>query len=151
MESSIQRAPSTPLRPFIQILWASSHQAKPEGLVVAERERVIPTACTHVVFRFSDRPIRIFKSIDDAEGDAFYRGVVGGIRSAFYVKDIASAACTVGASLRPGACEGLFGVPADQISERHVSLEDLWGNAAGSLCERLQETGDLERRLQVFE
>lgn len=123
----------------------------PEVLILAERERMVPTACMHLVFRLSDQPIRIFKSIEDAEGDTFCRGAVGGIRSRYYVKDIAASAFTVGASLRPGACEALLGVPADEVSDRHVALEDLWGNAARSLWERLQETGDLERRLDVLE
>src|SRR5262249_50480169 len=114
MASSIQRAPIPLLRPFIQALWASSHQAMSEQLILVERERMIPTACMHMVFRFSDQPIRIFKSIEDTQGDTFHGGVVGGIRSKYYVKDIASSACTVGASLRPGACEALFGVPADE-------------------------------------
>jgi AraC-like DNA-binding protein len=119
--------------------------------MLARRERMIPTACMHVVFRFSDQPIRIFKSIEDARGDVFYGGVIGGIRSAYYVKDIAPSACTVGASLRAGACEALLGVPADQVSDRHVTLQDVWGQAAHRLCERLQEASDLDRRLQILE
>src|SRR5262245_12697158 len=151
MELSIQRAPIPRLRPFIQFLWASSQQASPEGLIVAERERMIPSGCMHIVFRVSDQPIRIFKSIEDTQGDAFYRGAVGGMRSAYYVKDIAHGACTVGASLQPGACEALFGIPADEVSGRHVALEDLWGNEARSLAERLQEMRELKQQLEVLE
>ena len=151
MPLSIQRVSIPRLRPFIQFLWASSNQGSSEELIVAERERMIPSGCMHIVFRFSDQPIRIFKCLEDTEGDAFYRGAVAGMRSAYYVKDIARSACTVGASLRPGACEALFGIPADEVSGRHVALEDLWGNEARCLSERLQETNDFERRLEVFE
>jgi AraC-like DNA-binding protein len=151
VQTSTGRAPIPRLRPFIQLLWASCHQASSEGLILIERERIIPSACMHLVFRFSDQPIRIFKSIEDTQGNAFHCGAVGGIRSAYYVKDIASTACTVGASLRPGACEALFGIPADEVSDSHLSLEDLWRNAARSLCDQLQEASDLERRLKVFE
>ena len=154
MQSSMQRAPIPSLRPFIESLWASSHQAMPEhrtALTDAERERMIPAASMHLVFRFSDQPIRIFRSIDDTRGDSFRGGVVGGIRSVYYVKDIAARGCTVGASLRPGACKALFGVPADEVAGRHIALEDLLGNTARSLDERLQETTDLEQRLQVLE
>src|SRR5262249_18657583 len=79
MPSSIQRAPIPALRPFIQFLWASCHQSMPEGLMLAVRERMIPSACMHVVFRFSDQPIRIFKSIEDTQGDTFDRGAVAGV------------------------------------------------------------------------
>jgi AraC-like DNA-binding protein len=151
MQSSIQRAPIARLKPVVQFLWASSHQTMPEGLIRSQRERMIPTACMHLVFRFSRQPIRIFRSMEDVHGDAFYRGVVGGIRSAYYIKDIAGSACTVGASLQPGACEALFGIAADEISDHHVSLEDLWGSPARSLWQRLEEISGLEERLHVLE
>jgi AraC-like DNA-binding protein len=112
---------------------------------------MIPSGCMHIVFRFSDQPIRIFKSIEDFQGHVFHRGAVAGMRSAYYVKDIARSACTVGASLRPGACEALFGIAADEIAGRHVAVEDLWGNEAGYLAERLHETSGLEQRLEVLE
>jgi AraC-like DNA-binding protein len=118
---------------------------------LAERERMIPSGSMHLVFRFSSTPIRIFRSLEDAQGDVFHGGVAGGIRSSYYVKNIAPIACTVGASLQPGASEALFGVPANELSNRHVALEDLWGSAARVLGERLQEAVGLEKRLQVLE
>jgi len=151
MQLSIQRAPIPRLRPFIQFLWASSQHASPEAQIVPERERMIPSGCMHIVFRFSDQPIQIFKSIEDTEGDTFHRGAVGGMRSIYYVKDIARCARTVGASLQPGACEALFGIPADEVCGRHVALEDLWGNEARSLGERLQEMTNLDQQLEVLE
>jgi AraC-like DNA-binding protein len=120
-------------------------------MILAERERIIPTACMHLVFRFSDQPIRIFRSIEDRHGDAFHSGALGGIRSSYYIKNIAPTACIVGASLQHGACQALFGVTADELSDRHVHLEDVLGNPARSLCERLQEVSDLDQRLQIFE
>jgi len=112
---------------------------------------MIPSASMHLVFRFSDQPIRIFKSIDDPEGDVFCRGAVAGIRSSYYVKDVAASACTVGATLQPAACAAMFGVAADEVAGRHVALEDLWGSAARTLCNHLQETSSFERRLEIFE
>jgi AraC-like DNA-binding protein len=112
---------------------------------------MIPSASMHLVFRFSDQPIRIFKSIDDPDGDVFRRGAAAGIRSSYYVKDVAAGACTVGATLQPAACAALFGVAADEVAGRHIALEDLWGSAARALCDGLQETSSFERRLKIFE
>ncbi|HET9942181.1 MAG TPA: AraC family transcriptional regulator [Terriglobia bacterium] len=151
MQRSIQRAPGPALKPFIAFLWASMHPSTPERLMLAERERMIPSGGMHLVFRVSDQPIRVFKSITDPESEAFYFGALGGIRSTYYVKDIARNACTVGASLRPGACQALFGIPANEVSGRHVALENLWGMEARLLSERLQETGELAQRLDILE
>jgi AraC-like DNA-binding protein len=148
MTSPVQRKPIPGLGPFVDSIWASQPTAL---LKHTERERMIPSGSMHLVFRFSSQPIRIFRSVEDLQGAAFHGGVVGGIRSAYYVKDVAPVACTVGASLRPGACEALFGVPASELSGRHVALEDLWGSDGRVIGERLQEAGDLEQRLQVLE
>jgi AraC-like DNA-binding protein len=132
-------------------MWAASHETASQELMPVERERMLPSASMHLVFRFSDRPIHIFRSITDSMADTFSCGAVCGIRSSYCVKDIAPSASTVGAALRPGACEALFGIPAEGIAGRHVALEDLWGSAARSLYEELEGIADFECRLQVFE
>jgi len=148
---SIQREPIPILRPFIQFVWASYHEGHAESRPVPARERMIPSGAMHLVFRFSEQPIRIFKSIEDTQGDTFCGAVVGGIRAGYYVKDVAPGAATLGATLRPGACQALFGIPADEVSGWHYPLADLWGPAAQTLYEQLQEVGDFEGRLQLLE
>jgi AraC-like DNA-binding protein len=105
----------------------------------------------HLVFRLSPDPIRIFDSVHDYEGVAFRRGVVGGIRAGFYVKQILPSARTVGAMLQPGVSQCLFGAKADELAQRHTSIEDLWGPAAFHLWEELQEETDRHRQLEIFE
>ncbi|MGH9335168.1 MAG: helix-turn-helix domain-containing protein [Vicinamibacteria bacterium] len=147
---AIQRAPSPALRPFVKLLWASDEK-KSESLVRVERERLLPTGAMHLVFRLCEHPIRIFNSIDDYQGQLFGVGVVGGIRSGFYVKDISKPVRTVGALLQPGASRLLFGAQAHELVDRHTPIQDLWGNSSRQLWERLQEAGNLRKQLEVFE
>jgi AraC-like DNA-binding protein len=105
----------------------------------------------HLVFRLSDDPIRIYDSLDDFRGHAFRGGVVGGLRAAFYVKEIAPSARTVGAILQPGISPYLFGATAGELADRHTSIEDLWGPPARRLWERLSAEPDLQRRVAIFE
>lgn len=56
--------------------------------------------------------------------------IVGGARLGYYVRDVAEPVWSVGAELLPGAAPLLLGIPADEIAERHTSLEDLWGSGA---------------------
>jgi AraC-like DNA-binding protein len=148
--ASVNRVPSPPLRPFIKLLWASDEK-RPHGLVQVKRERLLPSGGMHLVFRLSEDPIRIFDSVEDYSGHSFNRGVVGGIRAGFYVKEISKSARTVGAMVQPGVSEFLFGVKADELSERHTSIEDLWGHEAKLLWEQLQYQGTLHGQLDVFE
>ena len=149
-DSSIKRAPIPFLRPFVKLLWASDEK-RPEGILRVERERLLPSGGMHLVFRLSQDPIRIFDSVDDYKGHSFRRGVVGGIRAGFYVKEILHSARTVGAMLQPGVSQYLFGAKADELAERHTSIEDLWGRPAFHLWEELQEEPDLNRQLEIFE
>lgn len=142
------RPPRQILRPFVETLW-SIDQTTPS--IRSERERVLPTGAMHLVIRLTDHPLRLFDDHDARTSRALGHSVVGGARSSYYVRDISEAASSVGAQLRPGASEILFGVPANELANRHTPLEDLWGNAAIALRERLIAAHSPEQRLDLFE
>lgn len=144
----IARRPIHPrLRPFVRTLWASNPA---EGSAWG-REQVLPTGDAHLVFRLSDRPLRLFCDPLDSEGVPAELAVVGGPRTSAYLRDVSWPAPSVGAQLRPGAAIHLLGVPAAALAEAHTSLEDLWGPAARAARDRLGEEPSLERRLKLFE
>jgi AraC-like DNA-binding protein len=137
------------LRPFVEVVWALDQM---EICASAKRrEHVLPTGAMHIVFRLSDDPLRLFDDEHDREGRLVSTMVVGGARAGFYVRDVSKPPCSVGAVLRPGAAEVLFGVHADELSERHTALEDLWGACAVSMRDELAELPSIEERLEVFE
>jgi AraC-like DNA-binding protein len=148
--SSIQRAPIPVLQPFVKLVWASDERS-PEKAIQTDRERLLPTGSMHLVFRLCDRPIRIFDSIDDYLGRNFRYGVVGGIRSGFYVKELPGPVRTVGALLQPGVSQLLFGASAEELAGRHTSIDDLWGRCSVDLWEQMQEAGDLRKQSELFE
>ena len=146
----LTRLPGPRLRPFVKILWASDQAVSP-GSVAADRERVLPTGGMHLVFRLSDHPLRLFNDIIDPIGYRVGHMIVGGARASFYVREISQPVSSVGAQLRPGTAELLFGVPAGELAGRHTPLEDLWGPSAVEARERLIEAGGLQPRLDVLE
>ncbi len=102
----------------------------------------------HVVFRLSSEPLRLS---ENGEERSIGIAVVGGARSSYYVKDMSSPSISVGAQLRPGASELLFGASAEELSERHTPLEDLWGPEAGRTREQLLDIAGPERRIELLE
>src|SRR4051812_17428078 len=60
-EAGIQlsRAPHPILRPFVELVWASTPDA---AHPVAARERMLPAASAHLVIRLGGRPLRLFAS-----------------------------------------------------------------------------------------
>jgi AraC-like DNA-binding protein len=105
----------------------------------------------HLVFRLSDDPLRIFNNINDPIGYRVGHTIVGGVRASFYVREISQSVSSVGAQLRPGTAELLFGVPAGELAGRHTPLEELWGPSAVAARQRLIEAGAPQRRLDVLE
>jgi AraC-like DNA-binding protein len=114
------------------------------------REHVLPTGQMHLVLRLRDDPLRISAGPEDRLGMLAGHALIGGARDTFYRRDISGPQCSVGAQLRPGASEALFGVPADEFAYRHTNLDDVWGTAARSLRDHLAELR-LDARLDAFE
>jgi AraC-like DNA-binding protein len=146
----LKRAPRPALRPFVETVWATEETNEAQS-VASRREHVLPTGLMHLVFRLSDDPLRLFDSGSDTSGRIVSKAVVGGARASFYIREVSNPLCSVGAQLRPGAAEALFGVPADELAGRHTPLEDLWGPPVASMREQLAELHPLERRLDAFE
>jgi AraC-like DNA-binding protein len=141
--------PSRDLAPFVEQLWCS--ETGSDGSVDAARERTLPTGCASLVFRLSEEPVRLFEGLDDRVGTSFGHAVVGGARSAAYVRDVARPAVSVGVQFRPGGAAMLLGVPGDELAERHVRLDDLWGGVAGEARERLLDAGEPQARIEVLQ
>jgi AraC-like DNA-binding protein len=150
LDMVLRRAPRPALRPFIETLWATDERAA-SGSVVARREHVLPTGRMHLAIRLSDDPLRLFDDAGDHAGRLVSEAVVGGARDSFYIRDVSRPLCSVGAVLRPGAADALFGVPAHELAGQHTPLDALWGRPVASMRDRLAEIRSLDERLDAFE
>lgn len=146
----LSRPPKDLLRPFVRQLWVSDGGGARSG--GSGREMMLPSVSPHLVLRLAENPLRIFWNRDDAEGFTVSAAVIGGPRSAPYVKDTSQPVATVGAVLTPGAAGLLLGAPAKQFSGRHTALEDVWGVApVAELRQRLWAARSASCRLDLFE
>jgi AraC-like DNA-binding protein len=111
---------------------------------------VLPGGMMHLVFRLTEHPLRIAASRDE-RGELVASSLVGGARSRYYVRETSAPSCSVGALLHPGVAELLFGATADELAERHTSLEDLWGAPARQARDRILDAATLDGRLAALE
>lgn len=130
---------------FVERVWVTDAGG------TAGLERVVPTGRMHLVVRLDPRPLAIYADEADGEGERFRGSVVGGARARYHVRDGSTGGPSVGALLRPGAARALLGAPAREFSGRHVSLADVWGDAAARLEGRLVEAEGEAARLAIFE
>ena len=142
----LQREPPPALRSFVRKLWAIEPTAG--GPVL--RERVLPSARMHLVFRSSTHSLRILDDPRDRRGSSFGHAIVGGARAGAYLREVLPGGASVGAELRAGACMGLFGVPADVLADRHTLLEDLWGAQTMRARDRIFSARGAAARLDAF-
>jgi AraC-like DNA-binding protein len=145
----LTRLPRPILRPFVETVWAFDESR--DYARISDRERVLPTAKMHLVFRLSANPLRLFINENDATGQVLGHTLVGGARSVSYVRDVSTPSVSVGAQLLPGASELLFGVPASELAGRHTMLDDLVNCRSNEIRERLFEAQTLEGRLEILE
>lgn len=138
------RPPHPLLRPFVSTLWASDAPA------AGSREIVLPTGAMHLVLRLTDAPLIVYDGAAPG-GRELGCALVGGARTAAYVRDVSRPSRSVGAMLRAGAAELLFGVPADALAERHTRLDDLWGASAAEARDRVRAAASPADQLDVFE
>jgi AraC-like DNA-binding protein len=146
----ITRTPGPVLQSVVERFWAIDPDAGVLPTAVS-RERVLPTGQMHLAFRLSGGPLQLFVSDTDRAGHCVAEAIVGGARTASYLRDVSRPAQTVGAQLRPGAAEVLFGVPAHALAERHTPLDDLWPGEVEGILEQLASTVTLHQRIDRLE
>ena len=140
--------PCPALRPYVQSIWATQGTAAPPQI---RRERVLPGAQMHLAFRLDGNGLRLYGSADDRHATALGHAVVAGLRSNPYFKDVSTPSRSVGALLHPGAAQALFGCGADELSERHVALDALWGSAAATAYQQLANAAGPDEQVSLFQ
>ena len=64
--------------------------------------------------------------------------------------DLPAKACTCGLRFRPGMAASLLRLPAADLTDRVISLEDLCGARARELQSRLDDAGSSAERLSIL-
>lgn len=117
-------APNAAAKPAVEALFVTECLLDAPGVS-------IPRAEPHLVIRF-----------DSSTRQGLDLHAVGA-RQRAHRKILRGGQRVVMARLRLGTHEAIFGVPSSAIAESIVPLEDLWGDAAARLSERLARVGDL--------
>ena len=124
--------PGPPLDAFVECFWYF-----PAYVVEHQRERALPTGTTELVLNLGRKPMRIFNDDQDVVGQHFDRSVVCGPHSSYFVLDTSESGPVVGIHFRPGGATPFFACRADELADRRVALEDLWGPRTHEIRDRL--------------
>lgn len=138
--------PRVPLDRFVDFLWVL------KGGETDRRERILPSGTSELVFNLHEDEIRIYNSTEMERYRRLSGAVVSGAHSGVFLCDAAQHRSIVGVHFLPAGAPPFLGVPATELAELHINLEDLWGSrAAGDLRARLCEATSTSQLFQVME
>ncbi|HEY7641002.1 MAG TPA: DUF6597 domain-containing transcriptional factor [Steroidobacteraceae bacterium] len=124
--------PAPPLSSFIDQFWcARGHE--PER----KRQSALPTGSIDLTFNLAADDLRVFADAADQVGMCFDGSVVHGAQSRYFVLDARRDVHVIGVHFLPGGGAGLLGVSAQELTDRHIALSDIWGARARTLREEL--------------
>lgn len=127
-------------------------QAVPAGQTGIYREREIHPALAHVfstvwIHEAGDGPAPPILVAPDAAIDLQWiagRFRVAGPDTAAQIEILPPGGTVVGFRFRPAAAAAWLGVPADELTDRRVFLDDIWGANARHLAREIADSGDLD-------
>jgi len=126
--------PASPLSSFIDQFWYL------RGYVPdRKRQSALPTGSIDLTFNLATDDLWVFANAADRVGECFDGAVVHGAQSRYFVLDARRDVHVIGVHFLPGGGAALLGVSAQELTDRHVALSDLWGARAHTLRAQLLE------------
>lgn len=143
---SLRRIPGPPLSSLISCLWY--WEGAPQ---THSKERLLPTGEASVIFNLQNDPIRLYDAKDLSRFKTYGSAVLSGARSDCFVIDTAQEERVIGIQFLPGGASPFFRMPATEIANDSVALEDLWPSATAEIRERLLAAGNPDCMLRLLE
>lgn len=112
----------------------------------------MPTATVELIINLKEDLTRTYERRDNVKFQTMPGSIVSGMHTEFFVIDTAEQQCVMGVHFKPGGAFPFLNLPADELRNRHVALEDLWGRSAtNEVRERLLAARSLNERYRIVE
>ncbi len=141
-------APSPPLEDAVEAFWAYEGYQPPHAF-----ERVFPSGTVEILLNLTDGFLRCRDPQSGSLHAQWHGLLVAGVHHAYQLVETAQQYAMLGVALKPGGAWRLFGIAADELTDRHVPLENILGRIAAEWTERLWDLRnplDRLRQLDAF-
>jgi AraC-like DNA-binding protein len=142
----IRYRPAPPLDTYVECFWWSQRN-DPQPFY----EHMLPGGNAQLIFALHETPIVCLPRPSSTDGVIWSRGVVHGPQWNYFVSGPKPRGAVVGVSFHPGAAGVLLGVPITEVTDRHITIDALWGTRGGGLHARLMEANDPVNVFRVLE
>jgi AraC-like DNA-binding protein len=137
--------PAAPLDEFVDVFWMIADGD------AARRERILPSGTAELVINLHEDEIRVYDTTQPGRCQRFSGAVASGTYTRAFICDARQHRSIIGVHFRPGGALPFLGVPAFELNDTHVNLEDLWGSTARVVRARLCESSTVHDRFQILE
>jgi AraC-like DNA-binding protein len=143
---SLAHIPSPPLSEFIHAFWLIEGCVLPHGF-----ERVMPSGDMGLVINLYEDRTRVYdpKSLKCLR--SWGGSLVCGARTTAEIVDASELRDTMGVHFKPGGSFPFFDLPAGELRDVNVGLEELWGEDGRFLRERLLEARTAASKFAILE
>jgi AraC-like DNA-binding protein len=100
---------------------------------------------------FYVRDIQKFSYLDGATVYAYPQCVINGMYTVPVYRYGGNDFLAIKVVLQPSALYQLLGVPVDELTNRFINAEEVWGNEVRSVCEQLNGLDDLSQMISTIE
>lgn len=138
--------PAAPLGLYVDALWWSRRDLPQDA-----GEHMLPSGSPQLIVALHGKSYTWRRSVSDPTPNSWTRGVLHGPQHRYFVADPKPSGAVVGVSFRPGAADTLVGVPATELADRHVPIDDIWGARGRSLQEHLLDLAEPMAVLRALE
>ncbi len=139
--------PPQPLASYVQLFWIMEGEQPTHGM-----ERVLPDGCVELVINLREGRIRAYDPRDPSRFETCRGSILCGPHSEFMVIDTEAQGAVMGIHFQPGgAWPFLGGMPARELINQTLSLEDIWGPSMRALRESLVHAPSHRERFRILE
>src|SRR5271157_608660 len=139
-------SPALPLSHFVDKFWLY------EGYAPAHiKERILPDGSMQLIVNLREDLTRVYDRHNTDECRSLRGSAISGAHSGFAGIDTAEQSSIIGVHFKPGGAFPFLRVPANELRNMHVSMDELWGAAGVDLRNRLLEANTPEAKFRTLE
>lgn len=138
--------PQPPLAAFVETFWLYEGYNPPHT-----KERRLPDGSMELVINLREDAIRLYDSQQHDRSPSVRGCVISGIQTKYVVLDTADQASMMGIHFKAGGAFPFLDLPASELRDETVSLDEIWGTTASELRGQLREAQTPEIRFHMLE
>lgn len=116
-----------------------------------ETERILPTGTLELVINLRENELSFCEGEHPEKISRFSGAIISGAHGRGLVPDNRRRIRLIGVHFKPGGAFPFLGLPAGDLADTHVDLEDIWGSSATRLRERMCDATTPDGKFQLLE